>query len=134
MKKHKRKEFTFPALIFMGAGFALAVVVTMSLLLAVLAYFTNDPTATTGAFSLLALLLAGAVSGFVTSRVRADGGMLIGSVSAVIAAIIILCIGLVWQGGLLPLCAVLNTVAFTVVSCASALLGKKKKKRKSHYS
>ena len=118
----------------MGAGFSLAVVVAMALLLAVLAYFTNDPTATTGAFSLLTLLISGAVSGFVTSRVNGEGGSLVSAVSAVIAALLILAIGLIWRGGLLPLGAVLNTVAFTVISCASAVLGKKKKKRKSHYS
>ena len=134
MKRYKRKEFGFPALVFMGAGFALAVVVVTALLFSALAYFTADPTAMTGAFSLLTLLVSGAVSGFVTSRVNGEGGSLVSAVSAVIAALLIIAVGLIWRGGLLPLGAVLNTVAFTVISCASAVFGKKRKKRKSHYS
>ena len=133
MKKRKRKEFTFPALIFMGAGFALVTVMAMAILLAAVAYFTADPTAMIGEFSLIALILSGAVSAFVTSRVNGEGGTLIGIVSSVIAALLMLSVGLVWRGGLLPLGAVLNVLAFTVTSCAFALLGKKRKKRKSRY-
>ena len=133
MKKHKRKEFTFPILLLLGAGFNLVCVIAMALLLATAAYFTLDPTATTGAFSLLALIIAGAVSGFVTSRVNGEGGALIGAVSAVIAALVMLAVGLIWRGGLLPLGAVLNVIAFTVISSASALLGKKRKKHKVRF-
>ena len=129
MTRHKRKEFSFPILLLMGAGFALGSVVAVALMLAVISYFTADPTALTGAFSLLALAIAGAISGFSTSRVRGEGGVLIGVVSAMIATAVMLAVGLVWRGGLLPLGAILNLAVFLITSVFSALAGKRRKRK-----
>lgn len=132
MKKHKRKEFSFPVLLVMGAGFSLVTVLITSLALALAAYFTKDPTSLTGAFSLLSLVLAGGISAFVTAKVNGEGGSLIGILSAVICALVILAVGLVWRGGLLPLGAVLNVSAFVTVSIAASLLGKHRSARHFH--
>jgi uncharacterized membrane-anchored protein len=129
MKKHKRKEFTFPALLSMGVGFALASLLAVAMLLAVISYFTADPTAYTGAFSLLSLVAAGAVSGFVTSRVNGEGGVSVATLSALITAALIAVVGLIWKGGLLPLGALLNLAAFSVTSVAAAALGKPRKSK-----
>ena len=129
MKRRKRKEFSFPILLLMGAGFALGTVSATALLLAVVSYFTADPTALTGAFSLLALVLAGAVSGFATSRVRGEGGVLVAVVSAVISTAFMLAVGLVWRRGLLPLGAILNLAVFIIVSVLCALIGKRRKRK-----
>lgn len=136
MKKHKRKEFTFPALLAMGSGFSLGLVPTVALLLSAVAYFTKDPSSMTGAFSLLSLLLAGGISGLVTSRVNGEGGVLIGILSAVISAAVMLAVGLIWRKGLLPLGAVLNLAAYITVSVGAALLGKRRARvgRKHRYS
>ena len=125
MKKYKRKELGLTALMLLGAGFAMAVTVAVAFTLAIISSFTDDPTALTGAFSLLALILAGAISGFVTSKVNGDGGVLIGVLSSVIAAALILIIGLIWNGGSLNLGVILNLASFIGVSVLSALLSKK---------
>ena len=130
MKRHKRKEFSLPVLLLMGAGFALCTVIAISFILSIVAYMTGDPSAMIGAFSLLSLALAGAISGFVTSRVNGDGGVLVGVLSALISGAIMLAIGLVCKGGLLPLGAVLNIAVFVAVSCFSALLGKRKRRKR----
>ena len=124
MKKHKRKEFSFPILLLMGAAFSLGTVLLVSLALATVSYFTKDPTALTGAFSLITLILAGGISAFITTKANGEGGSLVGILSAVISALLMLTVGIIWRGGLLPLGAVLNFVAFTVVSIAASLLGK----------
>ena len=129
MKRHKRKEFGFPILLLMGAGFALGTVAATALGLAVLSYLTADPTAFIGAFSLLTLVIAGAVSGFVTSRVRGEGGVLVAVLSAVIATAVMLAVGLVWRGSALPLGAILNLAVFIIASVLSALIGKRKKRK-----
>ena len=126
MKKHKRKEFTFPALLAIGSGLSLGAVPTVALALAAVAYFTKDPSSLTGAFSLLSLLLAGAISGLINSRVTKEGGALIGILSAVISAAVMLAVGLIWRGGLLPAGAVLNLAAYITVSVGAALLGKRR--------
>ena len=128
MKKHKRKEFSFPILLLMGAGFALGTLGAVVLALSIISYFTKDPTALTGAFSLLSLVIAGAVSAFVTAKVWGEGGALIAILSAAICAIVMLAIGLIWRGGLLPFGVLLNIAAFLAASALSATLAKKKKK------
>ena len=130
MKKHKRKEFSLPILLLMGAGFALCTVIAVSLILSIVAYLTSDPTAMIGAFALLSLALAGAISGFVTSRVNGEGGVLVGVLSAMICAAVMLAVGIVCKGGLLPLSAVLNIAVLVATSSFSALLGKGKHKRR----
>ena len=135
MKKHnKRKEFGLPALLLMGSGFAITTVIVTSLILAITAYLTKDPTAMTGAFSLLTLALAGVTCGFVTSKANGEGGSLVSVLSAVISAIVMLTVGLIFKKGLLPLGAVLNIAVFVALSCFGALLGKKTRRtRKRKY-
>ena len=67
MKKHKRKEFGLTTLTLLGAAFALVVMLAVSFILSVISSMTKDPTSFIGAFSLLALILSGVISGFVTS-------------------------------------------------------------------
>ena len=126
MKRQKRKELSLPILLLIGAGISLASVLTMTLILAIASYFTKDPTSLVGAFSLLSLLLAGAISGFVNARIGGEGGALIGIISASVASLIMLSVGLIWRGGMLPLSALLNLTAFILTSVGSAILGKKR--------
>lgn len=130
MKKHKRKELGLSALMLLGAAFALAVTLTITLALAIISSMTDDPTALTGAFALLSLLLSGGVSALITSRVNGEGGTLVAILSSVIAASVILVIGLVWKRGALNLGAPLNLFAFIGVSVMFAILGKKRTKRR----
>ena len=126
MKRQKRKELSLPILLLIGAGVSLASVLTMTLILAIASYFTKDPTSLVGAFSLLSILLAGAISGFVNARIGGDGGALIGIISASLASLIMLSVGLIWRGGMLPLSALLNLTAFILTSVGTAILGKKR--------
>lgn len=132
MKKHKRKELGLTALMLLGAAFALAVTVVVSFILSIISLMTKDPTSMIGAFSLIALILAGAISGFVTSKVNGDGGVLVAVLSSVIATFAILSIGLICKGGAIKLSVPLNLCVFIAVSIFSALLGKKKPKKIRH--
>ena len=131
MKKHKRKELGLTALLAIGALASVATVFAMALLLALISSLTKDPTSLTGAFSLLALALAGAVSGFVISRLNGDGGTLVGVLSVVIATAVMIIVGLIWKGGLLPLGALLNMLVFLAVGIISSLLGKRNSKKRT---
>ena len=135
MKKHKRKELGLTSLILLGAGFALATVTATAFLLALISSFTKNPTALTGILSLIALLLSGAISGYVTSRVNGEGGSLIGILSAVICVFLITVVGLIWKGGALNLGMPLNLLAFIGVSVLFSILGSKrlKKKHRAYY-
>lgn len=129
MKKHKRKELSLPALSLLGAAFSLVTVIAIALALAIISAFTKDPTSLTGALSLAALLIAGAVSAFTTSRINNDGGAIIGILSSVIASTVILIIGLIIKRGLLPFGSLINVMAFLGISVIFSILGKKRIKK-----
>ena len=133
MKKHKRKELGLGALLAIGVTTSVGAVFAMAFILAFISSMTKDPTSLTGAFSLLALILAGAVSGFVISRVNGDGGALVGILSSVIATGVMIIAGLIWKSGFLPLGALLNLLAFLAVGILSSLLGKKRSRKRRRY-
>ena len=133
MKKHKRKELGLPALIAIGTGASAVSLAVIAFILALVSSFTKDPTSLTGAFSLLALFLAGAVSGFLISRFMGDGGSLVGILSVAVATTLMLMIGLIWKGGLLPLGALLNMLVFLAVGIIASILGKKRPRKRHRY-
>lgn len=133
MKKHKRKEHGLGALLAIGVIASLGAVFIAAFILALISSMTKDPTSLTGAFSLLALLLAGAVSGFVISRLNGEGGTLVGILSSAIATGVMMIVGLIWKGGLLPLGALLNLLAFLAVGVLSSILGKKRARKRRRY-
>ena len=132
MKKHKRKELGLTALMLLGAAFALAVIIAVSFIFSIISVMTKDPTSLIGAFSLVTLILSGGISGFVTSKVNGDGGVLVAILSSVISAFTILAIGLIWKGGSMKLSVPLNLCVFIAVSVVGALLGKKMPKKSRH--
>lgn len=132
MKRRKRKEFGLTALMLLGAAFALAVIIAVSFILSVISSMTKNPTSLVGAFSLLSLILSGAISGFVTSKVNGEGGVIVAVLSSVISAFTVLAIGLIWKGGAIKLSVPLNLLVFIAVSVIASLLGKKQPKRKKH--
>lgn len=135
MKKHKRKEAGLTALMLMGAAFSLGMILAVSLILAAVSLLTDDPTSMTGALSLVALLAAGAISGFVTSRVNGGGGVLVGVLSTVITAAVMLIISLVADGGRVNLGVLVNVGAYVAISVIASVLGKKRVgKRKRRYA
>ena len=133
MKKHKRKELSLGAMLAIGAVASVVSVGVVAFILAVISSLTKNPTSLTGAFSLLTLVLAGAISGFVISRVMGDGASLVGTLSVAIATVVMLAVGLIWTGGLLPLGALLNLCVFLAVGVIASVLGKQRPRKKRRY-
>ena len=116
-----------------GAVASVVSVGVVAFILAIISSLTKDPTSLTGAFSLLTLVLAGAISGFVISRVMGDGASLVGTLSVTIATVVMLAVGLVWKGGLIPLGALLNLCVFLAVGVIASVLGKQRPRKKRRY-
>ena len=129
MKKYKKKELGLGALLGIGSGASLICVFAVAFVLAAVSSLTKDPTALTGAFTLLTLLIAGALSGFGISRLSGDGGVLVAILSSVVSTSVMILVGLILKKGALPLGAVLNLLAYLAVSVVFALLGKRRIKR-----
>lgn len=129
MIKHKKKELGLTALILIGMAVSIVTVFAVSFALAVISSMTNNPTALTGAFSLLALILAGLISGFFISRFNGNGGAIVGILSSVIAAAVMLSVGLVWKKGAISYGVLINMLAYVGVSVIASVLGKRKPKK-----
>ena len=128
--KRKRKDLGLTSLMLLGAGFALMMIVAVSFVFALISSFTKNPTSMTGAVALVALLLAGAISGFTTARANGEGGTLVGILSAIISAGLILVIGLIFGKGKLGINVFINTASYVAVSVFLSILGKKRIKRR----
>ena len=133
MKKHKRKELSLGTMLAIGTVASVVSVGIVAFILAIISSLTKNPTSLTGAFSLLTLVLAGAISGFVISRVMGDGASLVGTLSVAIATVAMLAVGLIWKGGLLPLGALLNLCVFLAVGVIASVLGKQRPRKRHRY-
>ncbi len=132
MKRYKRKDLSLGVLSLLGAAFSLVSIAATSMLFAIISMFTTNPTSLTGAFSLFALLIAGGLSAFITARTNGDGGAIVGILSSVLSAGVILIAGLILKKGLLPLGTLINISAFLGVSFVFSALGKRRKTKRNH--
>ena len=133
MKKHSKKELSLPLLLLIGALISVAAVICVSLVFTLIASLTKDPGELIGIFSLVSLLLAGAVSGFAISKLFRDGGSLIAFLSAVIAALVMSLSGLIIKGGAVPISVFLNYLAYLGIAALFAFLATKTVKKKSKF-
>ncbi len=135
MRKRKSKELGLVTLILIGAAVGLGAILLVTFILAFISSMTKDPTSLTGGLSLAALIVSGAVSGFGISKANGEGGALVGILSSIITASVILVIGLIVSTGKLNLGVFLNLIAYMMTSTLASILGKKRlKRRKRKYS
>ena len=133
MKKHTKKELSLPLLLLIGTAASILSVVLVSFVFALISSMTKNPTALTGIFSLVSLLFAGALSGFVISKVIRDGGSLIAVLSAVIAALLMSVIGLIVKGGAVPISVFLNYLAYLGTAALASFLATKTIKKRARF-
>ena len=133
MTKYSRQELPFPILLLIGVGVTVGSVAVCALIFAIIASLTADPTSLTGAFSLTAILIAGAASAFALTRLIPRGGVAVAIISAAIAAMLMIVTGLIIGGGAVSFGVFLNHLAFLSVSALFALLATKTAGRKRKY-
>ena len=129
MKNHNKKEKGFPSLLITGAAISVATVALVSLAMALVSSFTKDPTSLTGVLSLVSLLVAGVISAVINSLKNGAVGAMISTLSALIAAVLMLAIGLVIKGGLVPFGTLISQAAFVGISALAATLTKSRPRR-----
>ena len=107
-------------------GLSLLLVPAFALIGAALASASNDPTAKVGLYSLLSLLLAAAVCGFIVSRLSAESGIKIALLCALAVVMIMLLISVIVTGGAPSASALLNYGCYLGVYALTAILGKRR--------
>ena len=132
MKKHMNKDLSLARRLAIGTLISALSIVVTCLAFTVISSLTKDPTSLIGIFSLTTLLLGGALSGFIISRMRC-GGSLTAIGSSGIIALLMLMIGFIIKGGMLSLSIFLNYLAYlgatALFSSKFLKIGKRKRRK-----
>ena len=113
-------------------GLSVGIIVAVALLFALLSSILDDPTGNLGLFSLFALLISAAVSGFISSRIKGEGGVRFASLVALATVLIMLLINVITCGGKVNFGAFMNYICYFGVASLTALLGKKRSNHRKH--
>ena len=133
MTKYSRRELPFPILLLIGVGVTVGSVAVCALIFAIIASVTPDPTSLTGAFSLTAILIAGAASAFALTKLTHRGGVAVAIISAAISSALMIIVGLIIGKGGISFGVFLNHLAFVCISALFAFLATKTAGRKRKY-
>ena len=130
MKHIKKRLFTNSHIspIFIAAPLTVAVIPIVSLIAAIIANMSSDPTKNLSLYTLAALIVAGAISGVVNTRIKGDGGLLFATLIAVGVSLIMLIISLIVNGKI-PASALMNYATYIGATLAAAYLGRKRERR-----
>ncbi len=99
-----------------------------AMVLAVVCSLTADPSALTGAASFAALIICAAISGFLISRLRGEGGFLCAMLTAMLFVVVRIVISLFLVGT--DISDLLDYACYIGISAIFALIGQKKIRRK----
>ena len=111
--------------ILAGVGLAALSILITSALATLVCYMTKDPLALTDIASLVALLLGGALSGFVLPRLCRDRSILPSLLSSLILPVLLLLFGLLLSGGELSPRIPLGYLCYFGVSAIASLASKR---------
>ncbi len=117
------------ALVF-GIIFTVAVFFITAFVSAIILSRTENPTGHVGLCGMVCLFVTAAASGFAVSRYKGEGGILPAVLSSLFFVLVVLMIGLIGGKGKLPFISVINLGAFMIINALSAMLGRKKERRR----
>ena len=117
--------------LLVGIGISVLCVIISAFCATAAAGATDDPTGIMSIYSLVALLVSGAVSGFLLSRLL-EGGMGASMLSSLGTVILMLAVALFISGGTLSAGAAMNYLCYLGVALLSAFLGKKRGGKPRH--
>ncbi len=122
------KNINPPLFICIGVLFSYVVLILLSIFGAFLCNLTDDPVRLVGVVSFATLLLSAAISGFIISKLREDGGAILSMLSASGFIIIRIIISLFMSGT--DLSDLLDCVCYLGTSVIFALFGQRKLKHR----
>ena len=97
--------------------------------LCALCYSSKDPTSSVRLYSLGALLLAAAISGFISGRLNDKSGILRTMLPAFTLSAVLFITGIIISGGAFSLRAIMNILCYVIIYAAFVLIGKRRKRR-----
>lgn len=113
-----------------GITLSSALFLTMAFVAALISSKLEDPSSSVGIASLAAFLLSGAISGFITARMRTDGSIRLPMLSAILFLLILFSVGMGIKRGALPSIIMINLGCYALIFWLFALLGRRKRRRR----
>lgn len=107
------------------------IIILLSLIFALIANASGDPTGNLGLFSLTALIIGAAASGFVSAKIKKEGAVVFSALVALALSLIMLIICVIMSGKI-SLAAFMNYLCYIGVATLSAFVGSREKKHKRH--
>ena len=131
MKKHRgiKARRTLPEILVFGVIISLVILFISSLLFSGLIMTVSNPVGSVKTVSLTALLVSGAISGFIISKRKGEGGFIASLFSSLIFIGIILAIALIATRGRVGGVIFMNCFCYTLISSFFSLLAKKRERR-----
>ncbi len=131
--KRRTKNYSLPALYGIGILCVTVTLALMSILLATVSSFTENPTSLTEMLSLLSLFLTGAFFGYLFPRVF-DTSAQNTFAAALISVLLMLIAGVILRSGMLSASVFLNHFAFLgIVALTANISVKRGARRKRRY-
>ncbi len=129
MKRNKIADNTL-YLFLISLGIAVLSLVLCALVMALIAYSSENPTKSVPLFSLVALIASAAVSGITVSRIKGEGGVKFTALVSLALMLLLLLIAIISGKGSVPPSAFMNYACYMGVAVISAFLGRKREKRR----
>ena len=128
-KRYKTKDNS--ALRSVLTGFLIATLSFFGcmLLATLILYLGSDPTYKSELWSFGAMLLSGALAGFINAKRCGEGGAIIATLAGLALVLVLFLVGVVFSG-LPSLPSVINYLLYIAISAVSAILASREPKRK----
>ena len=130
--KRRTKESKSGGSFILYVLISLLVIIVFSLITAIVANASENPTAQIGIYSLVALLGSGALCGATISRAKGEGGILTVLLVSLAVSLFMLIVALIAGGGRLTPGSLMNYGCYVGVSTLFAYFGKMKSGRRRH--
>ena len=124
------KKATLPRALISGVGISFAILLIFSRIFSGIIMTASNPTGSIKTVSLVTLLVSGAVSGFVISKAKGDGGTFTSLLSSLVFIGIILAVSLILTKGRVGGTIFMNCLCYFLISLFSSFLAKKRYRRR----
>ena len=129
-RTHATKKKTNGRAMLFGVCLTVIMLFAMSMLGAVIAARMENPTSIIGIASTASLYLTAAISSFVISKYKGEGGVLPATVCAIAFSLILLVISAIVNSGHIPAITAINLGAYIIIAFIFALIGQRRTKRR----
>ena len=130
--RHKSSKLQSPvASVIFGVLILAVSFITMSLVIAIIAYNTPDPTAHEGLLSILSFVIAGAIGIFINTKIFGREKTVLPLFSSLFNLIIFLTVSLIWCGKITA-GSLMSSLCFILVTLFVFLIAKRKPAKHAH--